>query len=387
MPAASSHRLELKIGLLIVAGLIAGVALILVSDRFSFDDYYRVNAFLKDAGGLRNGSPVTLAGLPIGKVESISTDSGKARYPVKVTMAINETYRLPKSSNLTIATSGIFGDSYLAFSGSGSPATASDLLPLDGTAEVYATSGFFDTATQEALALLANVNDLLGPESRTDAKRLLRNAADLAGEVVALTKELRTQIKASESALASLDTLGKDLVASNRALTARADAALLSIDRLAQRGDAVLGTADRALGRLDTALAEGAALLSASAPDLRALVTDLRGVSARTGAILAGLHQGKGVIGQLLANQDLAKDVNDLAINLVQASELILEHPEALVFGQSSQQATALRARRERLRMRRSFQEGYFQSPLTAPAPDPTLLQSAQQRATSDATK
>ena len=228
----------------------------------------------------------------------------------------------------------------------------------------------------------------LGQNARTVSRMLdgFRNGGSLS-EGVALTKELRTQIKASESALASLDTLGKDLVASNRALTARADAALLSIDRLAQRGDAVLGTADRALGRLDTALAEGAALLSASAPDLRALVTDLRGVSARTGAILAGLHQGKGVIGQLLANQDLAKDVNDLAINLVQASELILEHPEALVFGQSSQQATALRARRERLRMRRSFQEGYFQSPLTAPAPDPTLLQSAQQRATSDATK
>ena len=381
MSAASSHRLELKIGLLIVAGLVATVALILVSDRFSFDDYYRVNAFLKDAGGLRNGSPVTLAGLPIGKVEAISADSGKARHPIKVTMAIKETYRLPRSSTLTIATSGIFGDSYLAFSGSGSPGNASDLLPLDGTAEVIATSGFFDTATQEALALLANVNDLLGPESRTDAKALLRNSARLAGEGVELVKALRTQITAAEGALAHLDALGKDLVASNRALTARADAALVSIDRLAQRGDVVLGTADRALVRLDDALADGNELLAATAPDLRVLASELRGVAARTGALLAGIQQGRGVVGQLLSNQDLAKDVNDLAINLSQASELIAEHPEALVFGQGAQQSMALRERRERLRMRRAFQEGYFQSPLTVPVPEPTLLQSAREAA------
>ena len=379
MSVASSHRLELKIGLVIVAGLVAIVALILVSDRFSFDDYYRVTAYLKDAGGLRSGSPVTLAGLPIGKIESISTDSGQPRHPVKVTMAVKETYRLPASATLTIATSGIFGDSYLAFSGSGSPANASDLLPLDGTATVYASSGFFDTATQEALALLANVNDLLGPDARADAKKLLSSSAQLAGEGVELVKALRAQVAAAEGALANLDTLGKDLVATNRTLTARADAALASIDRLAQRGETVLGTADRTIDRLDAALIGGNELLAATAPDLRALAAELRATAARTAAILAGIQQGRGVIGQLLSNQALAKDVNDLAINLAQASELIAEHPEALVFGQSTQQATAQRARRERLRMRRAFQEGYFQAPLTEPVPTPTLLESARE--------
>jgi len=378
MSAASSHRLELKVGLLIVAGLVAVVMIILVSDRFSFDGNYRVNAFLKDAGGLRSGSPVTLAGLPIGKIESISTDSGQPRHPVKVTMAIKNTYRLPVSSTLTVATSGIFGDSYLAFSGSGSPANTSDLLPLDGSATVYATSGFFDTATQEALALLANVNDLLGPDARGDAKRLLRNAADLAGESVALAKELRTQVKAAEGALANLDTLGKELVETNRTLAARADTALTSIDRLAQRGEAAIGTADSALGRLDATLATGDALLKTTTPDLIALAADLSRVAERTASLLAGIQQGRGVVGQLVANQDLAKDVNDIAINLAQASELIVEHPEALVFGQSFEQRTALRAQRERLRMRRAFQEGWFKTPLTAPSPEPTLLESGR---------
>lgn len=381
MSAATSHRLELKIGLVIVAGLVATVALILVSDRFSFDDYYRVHAFLKDAGGLRSGSPVTLSGLPIGKIESISTGSGEPNHPVKVTLAIKETFRLSRSSTLTIATSGIFGDSYLAFSDSGLPAGADELLPLDGTATVHATGGFFDTATREALTLLANVNDLLGSDARADAKALLRNSALLAGEGVELVQALRAQVKAAEGALTNLDTLGRDLVASNRALTARADAALASIDRLAQRGDAVLGSADRTLGRLDAALASGNELLTATAPDLRALAADLRAAAARTGTILAGLQQGRGVVGQLLANQDLAKDVNDMAINLVQASELIAEHPEALVFGQSSQQAIGMRERRERMRMRRAFQEGYFQSPLTEPVPAPTLLESAREAA------
>ncbi|MDA3963763.1 MAG: MlaD family protein, partial [Planctomycetota bacterium] len=67
----STARLEMRIGLLVIAGVTALVVLILVSDRVSFDSSYRVTVYLQDAGGLNVGSPVKLAGINIGTVELI----------------------------------------------------------------------------------------------------------------------------------------------------------------------------------------------------------------------------------------------------------------------------------------------------------------------------
>lgn len=374
MSAASSHRLELKVGLLIVAGLVAVVVIILISDRFSFDRDYRVTALLRDAGGLRSGSPVTLAGLPIGKVESISTDSGDPQHPIKVVLAIKETFRLPVSSKLTVATAGILGDSYLAFSGSGSPVADDDLLPIDGTAKVIGTRGFLDTATEQGLALLGSVNDLLSADARADAKRLLRNAADLAGESAQLARQLRLEMATASKTMANLETLSRELVETNRTLSVRADRTLAAIERLAARGEQVVAGAGEAVARVDD-------LVLASADDLRTLAQALRQGAQRAAAVLDAVQKGEGVLGQLVVNKELARDLNQLAINLAQTSELIAEHPEALVFGQSNDQAAEYRLRRERLRLRRSFQEGFYEAPPTRAVPAPTLLESGREAA------
>ncbi len=160
--------------MLIVAGLIALVVIILLSDRFSLTSYYKVTAYLPDAGGLRKNAPVTLAGVPIGKVDSVATESDQVGYPIRVMMSINKEYRLPETSTLQVATSGIFGDAYLAFSATGAPQEDVDLLPNNDTAVVHATRGFIDAATEKGMALLTSVNDLLNDESRANVKRLLR---------------------------------------------------------------------------------------------------------------------------------------------------------------------------------------------------------------------
>ncbi len=86
-------------------------------------------------------------------------------------------------------------------------------------------------------------------------------------------------------------------------------------------------------------------------------------ISRRGSDLLAGLQAGQGVVGQLLVNQDLAKDLNDIAINLSLTAELVADRPEVLVFGNSNKNLIVLQARRERLRLRRAFQEGYYRTP------------------------
>ena len=85
--------------------------------------------------------------------------------------------------------------------------------------------------------------------------------------------------------------------------------------------------------------------------------------SRRTSELVDGLRAGHGVVGQLLVDNELARDVNDIAINLSVASETIADHPESLIFGTDTRQLAALQARRERMRLRRAFSEGYYRTP------------------------
>src|SRR5258708_3712649 len=118
--AGSTRRLEFKVGILIVAGLAATVILILVSDRISFERYYKVTAYLDNAGGLRVGSPVTLSGIRVGDVETIAT-AKDPRGTIRVVMSVGQSHPLPADYTLQISTSGIFGDSFMAFSGGSDP--------------------------------------------------------------------------------------------------------------------------------------------------------------------------------------------------------------------------------------------------------------------------
>ena len=144
MAEQESLRLqEFRIGLLVVAGFVAVVLLILVSDRITFDSYYRVTAYMENAAGLQTGSPVELTGIQIGEIDSIQTSKSEtAPGAVIAVLRINDRYTLYSTSTLTVASSGIFGDSFLSFS---TQAPEDDkLLAKDGTAIVVAAPGFID---------------------------------------------------------------------------------------------------------------------------------------------------------------------------------------------------------------------------------------------------
>ncbi len=380
MARRDEYRLELRVGLLMLIGLVTLVGIILVSERFSFERDYEVTALLRDAGGLRNGSPVTLAGLPIGKVKDINTDSGESRFPVKVTLAIKETYRLPAASTLSVATSGIFGDAYLAFSGTGAPTGDFDLLPIDGSAKVYATRGFVDTATQQSLDLLERLNDLLDATARTDAKRLLHATADLAEESTAFVREMRVQTAGVGALVERLDVLAQGVDASQRQLAPKVEATLDQLAAVATRAESAIAAAERALASVDTAAGAVETLASAHGPAIGELLTELQQSVAALGQFATAARSGDGLLGRLFTDRQLARDVSDAALNLAQVSDLLLTKPEVLVFGLSNDDQIRWRQRRDALRMRRTFQEG-FAIPPEPHLPVPSLIEQAQEHA------
>lgn len=136
-----SRTVEMIVGLFIVVGLAALFMLAMRVSNLSLiaeEDTYSVIAKFQNIGGLRVRSPVTLAGVTIGRVRSIRIDP--QTYEARVRMDIESEYDyLPADTAASIYTAGLLGEQYVA------------LEP--GGAEVYLKDGSKITLTQSALVL------------------------------------------------------------------------------------------------------------------------------------------------------------------------------------------------------------------------------------------
>ncbi len=87
---------------------------------------YEVNARFTNIGGLKSGSQVFIAGVPVGRVEKIDLDS---RYAAIVHLNVKREVHLPSDTIASVKTSGLIGDKYIALA----PGADSKDLPPGGT--------------------------------------------------------------------------------------------------------------------------------------------------------------------------------------------------------------------------------------------------------------
>ncbi len=113
--------LELWVGLFVAAGLLALAMLAFkVGNLATADvlDAYVIKARFDNVGSLKIKSPVTMAGVRVGRVSNISFDNSK--YQAVVTLAIDGRYRkLPADSSASILTSGLLGEQYIGIDAGG----------------------------------------------------------------------------------------------------------------------------------------------------------------------------------------------------------------------------------------------------------------------------
>jgi phospholipid/cholesterol/gamma-HCH transport system substrate-binding protein len=72
---------------------------------------YEVNARFTNIGGLKAGSQVFIAGVPVGRVEKIDLDP---QYAAIVHLHLKQSVHLPTDTIASIKTSGLIGDKYVA---------------------------------------------------------------------------------------------------------------------------------------------------------------------------------------------------------------------------------------------------------------------------------
>ena len=111
----NTRTVEIWVGIFVAAGIAALFMLAMkVSNLSAYtdDDGYEITARFDDASGLKVRSPVTMAGVTLGRVTDIRFDNNG--YQAVVTMQIESRYdRLPDGTSANIYTAGLLGEKYV----------------------------------------------------------------------------------------------------------------------------------------------------------------------------------------------------------------------------------------------------------------------------------
>ena len=112
-------RLELIVGAFVLVGLlaVAYLALRIGAGALVGGDTYELKARFTNSGGLNPGSNVIIAGVPIGRIQSIELNPKD--YSSVVTFNVRKVVKLPADSIASIKTTGLIGDKFLAIAPGG----------------------------------------------------------------------------------------------------------------------------------------------------------------------------------------------------------------------------------------------------------------------------
>ncbi len=119
-------KVNIAVGLFVVLGMLALGYLSIKLGRVSFlgGGGYDVIADFPSVGGLRVGASVEIAGVEIGRVESI----GLADYQARVTLRMNPGVSLQEDAIASIKTKGLIGEKFIRIS----PGASEKLIKPNG---------------------------------------------------------------------------------------------------------------------------------------------------------------------------------------------------------------------------------------------------------------
>ncbi len=126
----SKLKIETLVGLFVIAGVlaVAYLAVQIGGARFFGNETYTVEARFTNVGGLKTGADVRVAGVSVGRVRAVRLDPES--YAAYVAIDIRRGIELDDDTIVSIRTTGLIGDKFVALlpGGSGIPVEPGEIL-------------------------------------------------------------------------------------------------------------------------------------------------------------------------------------------------------------------------------------------------------------------
>lgn len=253
---------QLKVGIVALAGIgLFAVAVFLITGQTGFfAETVVLNTYTPDAGGLRTGAVVRLAGVDVGNVRQVNL-SGRPNLAetVEIVMEINARYApdIRTDSEILMGTEGVLGDRYINIS----RGMAGEPVPPGGTIRFRETAEFTE---------------------------LVGGSRDLLDNLNVLTTRLNAVVETIET---GQGTIGKFI--NDPTLYNRIDATVSSAERLVQQ------------------ISEGEGTLWQMVRS-RELYDNLNATTVKLQQVADQIENGEGTVGKLLQDPSLYQNAQQL---------------------------------------------------------------------------
>jgi phospholipid/cholesterol/gamma-HCH transport system substrate-binding protein len=334
------------IGAFVAAGLVLVGVMFWVLESAAFKPKYRVSATFTYAGGIREGTPVHMAGKPIGAVKQVEFQPEGDKVLVAVVMEIEKQYRIKADSKLTVGSVGLLGEKIIEFSlGSAS----SGYLPEDGTARLEGTvppgledlQKSLDSAVGDVKVTISKVNlflDSLNDEVfKADLKRAVAGLADTADKASATVTKVDEFVVGADEFVGKLDTAATKL---NEILDSAAET-VKSLNEIVGKVSTLADDAGTAIGQIGDEVETLAAALKSNSDKLNEVLENVDG-------LVRDAREGKGTLGQLLADDSTGRKLDELlrslkktSDSLAATSDFLRKNPNSLLFGRDEEEGGA----------------------------------------------
>jgi phospholipid/cholesterol/gamma-HCH transport system substrate-binding protein len=266
---------EFKVGLLAIATIAAVVFMSfkITSNQSGFGQYVQYKTIVKDASGIFPKTPIKVAGIAAGRITSIELQGNTALISFEILKQIQVT----KNTKLRIKSVGFLGDKYIE-------------LYVGDSPEILAKNDFIDS--EEAAGMETLIKD--ASEVLVDVKTIVRTLKETVapeGEVSPLKKILADVQVLVENTKAATETL-------KRVTTGNEEKINSLVENLESFSYELAYQVDK--GNPDSAMA-----------DIKTVLGNTKKISEDLSKIVADVKNGKGTMGKLLVEDEIADQVKD----------------------------------------------------------------------------
>lgn len=277
---------EAKVGLFVLVGMIVlGYMSFQVGKQsLGLKQGYTLDVAFENAAGLNRDSSVQIAGVEVGRVESIILKDGKALVRLRLTPGV----RLEKDAVAAIKTHGILGEKYV------------ELYP--GT---------------RGTAMIEPGGEISRTEHTADIDRLLQQLGLIAEDVRGVTSSLNRVLagQAGEEALGAILSNTRDLTNNlNRVIVSNESLLREALDNTRQ----LTGNLNRVVTQNDAKVGQVMDGLKAASQEMEKSFASLR-------ELTSSVNRGEGTLGQLVKDPTTAEKLNKTLTSLEEVSEKINE--------------------------------------------------------------
>lgn len=298
---------ELRVGVLVVVSFaILVVAIFFISGKGGvFARRFHLKTYLPAASGLKEGAPVWLAGVEVGKVDrvAISTDQDPLR-AVEIAMSVRSEYEkdIRSDSKARLGSVGLLGDKYIELSRGLRGTPVGEGGTVEGTEQAD-----IKRLVESSNDLLANL-DVLSDKIKSITEKIDRGEGSVGkfindptlynnvSHTVQVAADLMDQMKRGQG------SIGKLLV--DTELYDHFNAASEKLNRIADRLEAGQGSVGKLLKD-------------------ETLYNNLNETVTKSKTIVSRIEKGEGTLGKLTADQELYNKMNQALDRLTALADKI----------------------------------------------------------------